>query len=173
VVTKNNIRAVTVAQGEVLEPAVRAWTRLLDNRQRGTEAGAKRLFEQVMQPVLDALPPKVHSLVVVPDGPLHRLPLEALSETGGPPYLAEHMSIATVPGVGVAAAPATASRSRRSRTCVREHPEGPAVPVAESRGGQPGQLAALLHAREEAQAAVDAFPQEVESWSVQMPLPTG
>src|SRR5262249_51456183 len=38
-------------------------------------------------------------------------------------------------------------------------PEGPAVAVAERRGeGQPGQLAALLPAREGAQAAGDSFP---------------
>ena len=46
VVTKNAIRAVRIAQGEVLQPAVKAWTGLLRERQGGTERGSRRLYER-------------------------------------------------------------------------------------------------------------------------------
>jgi CHAT domain-containing protein len=158
VLTKADLRAVEIARGETLEPAVRAWTRLVD--QDAARPGAKRLFEEVMKPVLDVLPPGIRTLSIVPDGPLYRLPFDALSETGGPPYLAERFSIATVPSASV-------WLHLRSRPPVRpgvaiafaNTPEGPAVRTAEQRGEvEAGQLAALLHAREEAQAAVDSFP---------------
>jgi len=113
-----------------------------------------------MKPVIDVLPNGIRSLTIVPDGPLYRLPFDALSESGGPPYLAERFSIATVPSASV-----WLHLRRRAQLqpgvaiAFANTPEGPAVAVAERRGEvQAGQLAALLHAREEAQAAVDSFP---------------
>src|SRR5262249_49424032 len=45
VLTKNDFRAVQIARGETLEPAVRAWTRLVD--QNAARPGARRLYEDV------------------------------------------------------------------------------------------------------------------------------
>src|SRR5262249_32960191 len=99
VLTRTDFRAVRIPRGETLEPAVKAWTRLVD--EGGARPGRKRLYEDGLKPVIEVLPPAVRSLTIVPDGPLYRLPFDALSETGGPPYLAERYSIATVPSASV------------------------------------------------------------------------
>ena len=159
VVTRSRAQAVRIPRGEDLEPAVKAWTRLLDERGH-IEPGARRLHSELMKPVLDLLPSDVTALVLVPDGPLHRLPFEALSETGGPPYLADRFEISVVPSASVW----TRLRNRPPlipgvALAFANTPEGPAVAVAETRGEvAPGQLAALRYAREEALEAVNAFP---------------
>src|SRR5262249_19027852 len=131
-----------------------------DARQDTAERGARHLYTELLQPVLAGLPAGVRSLVIVPDGPLHRLAFDALSETGGPPYVADRYSLAVAPS-------ATIWFHLRQRSpmppgvalAFANTPEGPAVPVAERRGEvEPGHLPALLHAREEAREAVDAFP---------------
>jgi CHAT domain-containing protein len=160
VVTRGTMRAVRIPQGEELEPAVKAWTGLLDHRNGAIGPGTRRLYEGLMKPVLDVLPAGVHALVLVPDGPLHRLPFDALSETGGAPYLADRYAISIVPSASVW------TRLRRRPAlppgvalAFANTPEGPAVPVAETRGEvEPGQLFALIHAREEALEAVHSFP---------------
>ena len=102
----------------------------------------------------------MRSLVVVPDGPLHRLAFDALSETGGPPYVADRYSLSVVPSATIW----LRLRQRSPMTpgvalAFANTPEGPAVAVAERRGEvEPGHLPALLHARDEAREAVDAFP---------------
>jgi len=101
----------------------------------------------------------VLSLTIVPDGPLHALAFDALSATDRGPYVAERYAISIVP---------SASVWHRLRTrppiepglalAFANTPDGPAIPIAETRGEiAPGQLGALLHAREEAQEAVEAF----------------
>ena len=40
--------------------------------------GAVRLYRELLADALESLPAGVHKLAVLPDGPLHRLPLEAL-----------------------------------------------------------------------------------------------
>lgn len=160
VITRSAIRAVRLPRSEELEPAIKAWTRMLEDRNAGLERGSRRLYAELMKPVLDLLPANVHNLVLVPDGPLHRLPFDALSETGGQPYLADRYEISVVSSASVW----TRLRSRAPLTpgvalAFANTPEGPAVAVAETRGEvAPGQLAALLHAREEAEEAVSAFP---------------
>ena len=132
----------------------------MDERGAGTEPGSRRLYAELMKPALNVLPATVTSLVLVPDGPLHRLPFDALSETGSAPYLVDRYNVSVVPSASVwlqlrkrTAAPS----GLRDR--VRRSPEGPAVPIAETRGEvAPGQLAALIHAREDTEEAVNAFP---------------
>ena len=160
VLTRTDLRVVPIPPGTALEPAVRAWTGLLDARQDTAARGARHLHAELLQPVLAGLPAGVRSLVLVPDGALHRLAFDALSETGGPPYVADRYSLAVVPS-------ATIWLRLRQRSpmppgvalAFANTPEGPAVPVAERRGEvESGQLPALLHAWDEAKEAVDAFP---------------
>jgi CHAT domain-containing protein len=160
VVTRTAVHAIRVPPGTELEPAVKAWTRLVESHSSGIEPGSRRLFAELIKPVLDLLPPEVHSLVLIPDGPLHRLPFDALSETGIRPYLVERYAITIVPSASV-----WSRLRKRTPTppgialAFANTPEGPAVTAAETRGDVvPGQLAPLLHAREEAAEAVDSFP---------------
>ena len=160
VVTRETLRAVRLPGLEQLEPAIRAWTGMLNDRHGLIESGSRRLYRDILKPILDGLPAGVRSLVVVPDGPIHQLPLEALSESGRTPYVAERYAISVAPSAAV-------WHRLRSRPVnppglalgFANTPEGPALAIAEHRGEiAPGQLGILLHAREEAQDAVDAFP---------------
>jgi CHAT domain-containing protein len=160
VVTKNQIAAVRIVAGELLEPAVRAWTQQVDARAPSLERGTSRLYRDLIEPVLSALPSGVHSLTLIPDGPLHRLPFDALSEAGARPYLAERYRIAIVPSIAIWLELRKQSRSPPGLALAFANtPEGPAARVAEMRGEVgPGQLGVLLRARDEAQEAVNAFP---------------
>src|SRR5262249_54150700 len=146
--------------GETLEPAVKTWRNLVAQRSNQVGPGSKRLYEDVLRPVLDVLPARVRALTIVPDGPLHGLPFDALSETGGPPYIADRYAISIVPSASVWLRLKKRPQAQPGPAIAFANtPEGPAVAVAETRGEiAPGQLGALLHAREEAQEAVDAFP---------------
>jgi CHAT domain-containing protein len=159
VISKDRVSAVRIAQGEFLEPAVRAWARQVDARAPDLEPGSVSLYRQAIDPVLSALPSGVRSLILVPDGPLHRLPFDALSDGGGQPYLAERYQIAIVPSVAVWIELRRGPRSPPGLALAFANtPEGPATRVAEMRGEiEPGQLGVLEHAREEAMEAVNAF----------------
>jgi CHAT domain-containing protein len=123
--------------------------------------GGRRLYEEVFRPVLDVLPREIHSLIIVPDGPLHALAFDALSETGGRPYMAERYAISIAPSASVWL------RVRKRppiepglALAFANTPDGPAIPAAETRGEiAAGQLGKLVHAREEALNAVEAFPE--------------
>ncbi|HUM12926.1 MAG TPA: CHAT domain-containing protein [Myxococcaceae bacterium] len=160
ILTQEDLLAVRIAQGETLEPAVKAWGGLLGERRGSTEPGARRLYEDVLRPVLHALPPEVQSLTLVPDGPLHGLAFDALSETGRAPYVADRYRISIVPSASVWLRLRKRPRVQSGLAlALASTPEGGAVGTAETRGDiEPGQLAVLLHTREEAQEAVDAFP---------------
>ncbi|HEY1418535.1 MAG TPA: CHAT domain-containing protein [Myxococcaceae bacterium] len=160
VLTRNDLQAVRFAPGAILEPAVRAFSRLEGERTPRIQPGARRLYDEILRPVLDVLPSEVRSLIIVPDGPLHALAFDALSATDRGPYVAERYAISIVPSASVwhrlrNRAPLAAGLA----LAFANTPEGRAIRTAETRGEiASGQLGALLHAREEAQDAVEAFP---------------
>jgi len=160
VITRDRISAVRIAQGEALQPAVRAWTQLLDSRVKGIEGGSRQLYRDILQPVLAVLPPEVRSLVIVPDGPLHRIPFDALSESGGPPYVAQRYAVGIAPSVAIWLHLRLRPRSDPGvALAFAATSEGRVLDAAETRGEiRPGQLAPLSHARDEAEEAVKAFP---------------
>jgi CHAT domain-containing protein len=160
VLTQHGLKAVQFAPGVVLEPAVRAFSGLEATRVETLGPGARRLYDEVLRPVLDVLPKEVTSLTIVPDGPLHSLAFDALSETGHTPYIADRYAISIAPSASVWFRLRRGSPAEPGPALAFANtPEGPAVAVAETRGEiAPGQLGALLHAREEAQEAVQAFP---------------
>jgi len=63
---------------------------------------AQRLGEAFLRSALALVPRDVRRLVVIPDGPLHRLPFDALSVRDGHP-LVERFAIALAPSASVAA----------------------------------------------------------------------
>jgi CHAT domain-containing protein len=160
ILTRSGLSAVRLPPVAELEPAIKAWTRMLNDRTGPIEPGARRLYRDVLDPVVKALPSEVRSLILVPDGPLHQLPFDALSASGRAPYLADRFATTVVPSAAVW----HHLRTRQARppgiaVAFANTPEGPALQVAERRGEiAPGELGILLHARDEAQEAVDAFP---------------
>ncbi|WP_410968613.1 CHAT domain-containing protein, partial [Salmonella sp. SAL4443] len=87
VVTRSGVNAYSLPNADVLEPQVRAWTGLLERRDGSDRRPGGRLHEELLRPALEMLPPGIDRLVVIPDGPLNRLPFDALSGGPGHPYL--------------------------------------------------------------------------------------
>lgn len=96
---------------------------------------AQRLYEDVLAPALAEIPAGVDTLIVSPDGPLHRLPFDAI----GTPRLIDRWDIVMVPSAAVLATrEAAADRSQ-------------AALIVTASAGVPG-LGPLAAAPEEADA---------------------
>jgi tetratricopeptide (TPR) repeat protein len=67
-----------------------------------TGADASRLGGLLVEPLLAELPPAITRLVIVPDGPLHRVPWDALRLADGR-YLAERYAVGIVPSAATLA----------------------------------------------------------------------
>jgi CHAT domain-containing protein len=158
-VTRTDAMAMRVPDGHVLEPELATFRSLLLRGDGSEREGAARLGRELLGPALDSLPPRIRSLVVVPDGPLHGIPLETLRLADGQP-LGARFTVATVP-----------SASLWMRWHGMEHrPEGPALAFADpSPDAPPGRdrdasrwlealnLPSLPHARAEASSVVEAL----------------
>jgi CHAT domain-containing protein len=60
------------------------------------ERAASRLGAAILGPVIADLPSGIRSLVIVSDGPLHRLPFDAIPSAAGQPRLGERFEVALV-----------------------------------------------------------------------------
>ena len=157
VVTRGAVTALRIPDGDVLEAQIRAWTGLLERRDGSDRAPGARLFEELLGPALAVLPPEIDRLVIVPDGPLHRLPLDALSEGPGKPYLAERFALSVEPSAALWLRLRAAPRQGPGRLVVLADPAGPSSVQAVRRDAA-GLLGTLVHARREAEVALSAFP---------------
>ena len=101
VVTPSRTEAFQVPNADVLEPQIRAWTGLLERRDGSDRVAGARLHRELLAPALSLLPPGTERLVIVPDGPLHRLPFDALSGGPGQPYLAERFRVSIAPSASL------------------------------------------------------------------------
>jgi CHAT domain-containing protein len=61
-----------------LAPLVPVFTGLLARNDGSEMPAATRLYDEILADALKALPPEIDRLILVPDGPLHRLPFDAL-----------------------------------------------------------------------------------------------
>jgi tetratricopeptide (TPR) repeat protein len=75
----------------------------------------------VARPVMEALPPEVTTLVWVPDGPLHALPLDALAHPRGGRVL-DHLAVARTPSLSVLGALLERSRVGNGRVVALADP---------------------------------------------------
>jgi tetratricopeptide (TPR) repeat protein len=96
-----------------LAPMVPVFTGLLAGAGDVAAAGAIRLYEDILADALNALPPGIERLILVPDGPLHRLPFDALRAGGDRRPLAARYELVIAPSAtlwlhwrGTAQAPA-------------------------------------------------------------------
>jgi len=155
VVTRNQIDAYPLPNADELEPQVRAWTGLLERRDRSDREPGARLRHGLLGAALQALPQQIDRLVVIPDGPLHRLPFDALSGGPGEPYLAEQFEVSLVPSAALWLRFRGAPRLPPGKILVLADPSDPSARRAVRRDGV---LGALVHARKEAEVALSAFP---------------
>ena len=155
-VTRDRLQAFRIPDADVLEPAIRAWTGLLDRRDGSDRLPGAKLHEKLLQPALDALPPEITRLIVIPDGPLHRLPFDALS-TGDGRYVAERFQISMVPSASLWVRLRSAPRPQPGRILVLADPAGPGAVLAVRRDAS-AMSGALAHARGEAEVAAASFP---------------
>ncbi len=156
VITRERVEAFPIRAADDLARRIRAWTGLLERRDRADRMAGARLYGELLRPALAALPPQIDRLIVVPDGPLHRLPFDALSEGPGTPYLAERFAISIEPSAALWLRFRAAPRQPPGRLLVLADPaEAPAA--GSVLRGSGGVFGALAHARREAQAALAAF----------------
>ena len=80
-----------------LRPAVRIFRGLLERRDGSEGTAAATLYHDLLAPALDALPPGIERLIIVPDDDLHLLPWGALAESAEAPTLAERFHISLAP----------------------------------------------------------------------------
>ena len=101
VITRERVEAFPIPAADDLARRIRAWTGLLERRDGADRMAGARLYGELLRPALAALPPQIDRLIVVPDGPLHRLPFDALSEGPGTPYVAERFALSIEPSAAL------------------------------------------------------------------------
>jgi CHAT domain-containing protein len=99
--TRGGLQATTLPSVDTLTPAIRRLVALLESGSR-PDALARRLGRALLEPVIALLPQEVTRLIVVPDGPLHRLPLDALQLADGRP-VAERWAVGLAPSASLVA----------------------------------------------------------------------
>ncbi|MGH9159659.1 MAG: CHAT domain-containing protein, partial [Vicinamibacteraceae bacterium] len=80
-----------------LAPIVPIFTGVLASPDDAGTAAAIRLYDDILADALRALPPGIERLILVPDGPLHRLPFDALRSARDAAPLALRYELITVP----------------------------------------------------------------------------
>ena len=66
-----------IPNADQLDVRVNFFRQVLGRRDGSEAPGSVVLYETLMKQVVNALPPEVDHLVLVPDGPLHKLPFDA------------------------------------------------------------------------------------------------
>ncbi|MPZ21232.1 MAG: CHAT domain-containing protein [Luteitalea sp.] len=80
-----------------LAPIVPIFSGVLARADDAGTAAATRLYDDLLADALSALPPGIERLILVPDGPLHRLPFDALRSARDATPLAARHELVTVP----------------------------------------------------------------------------
>jgi CHAT domain-containing protein len=93
------VRAHVSAPADSLAPTIGRFLALLESG-GGAESVARELGEILLWPALEHLGPRIKRLVVIPDGPLHRVPLDGLKLADGR-YAVERYSISAAPSARV------------------------------------------------------------------------
>jgi CHAT domain-containing protein len=101
ILTRAGVWAKALPSVDTLAPVVRRLVALLEAGGR-PDALAKRLGVALLEPAAAALPAGVTRLVVIPDGPLHRVPFDALRLADGR-YAVERWAIGLAPSASLAA----------------------------------------------------------------------
>ncbi len=101
IVTRSAIRVAQIPNADQLELRVNFFRQVLGRRDGSERSGSTVLYQALMKQVLEVLPPEVSHLVLIPDGPLHQLPFDALLMTPSGPFLAERFNVTLVPSAAI------------------------------------------------------------------------
>ena len=107
VVTRSGIDAKVLVAADSVMPSIERFVALVENGD-DPRGPAGQLGRALLDSVLVGLPPSVDRLLVVADGPLHRLPFDALRLADGR-YVVERYAVGLIPS-------ATALATLRTRT---------------------------------------------------------
>jgi tetratricopeptide (TPR) repeat protein len=99
VVTRAGARAHLLPSADSLAAPVRRLVALLEDG-AAPEAIARSLGATLFGPAVESLPPEVTRLVIVPDGPLHRVPFDVLRLSDGRAAV-ERWAVGQAPSAGV------------------------------------------------------------------------
>jgi len=102
VVQRNGVRSHPLSVGSSLSARVARFVALLEAGSATGDLG-RELGQSLLEPALSGLGPEVTRLVIVPDGPLHRLPWDALQLADGR-HVVERYAVTVAPSAGVLAA---------------------------------------------------------------------
>jgi CHAT domain-containing protein len=95
--TKNGQSVHRLPDRKELTPIVPMLTGLIDRGDGLEEAPAARLYDLLLADAIRRLPPQITRLVIVPDGPLHHLPFDALRPSRGGQPLALRYEMVVAP----------------------------------------------------------------------------
>ena len=90
-------------QGEALIKTIRTYREQLGNADgpgEGWEPLAQKLYQDLMEPVIEALPPSVQHLHIVPEGILYYLPFATLQDSRGR-FLVEQYTLSVTPSASI------------------------------------------------------------------------
>jgi CHAT domain-containing protein len=141
-----------------LAPIIPVFTGLLTRKDGADAPASARLYHDVLGEALSALPPGIERLIIVPDGPLHQLPFDALRAGRDQEPLATRYELAIAPSATLWLHWRTiVPRSAKRRALVFADPE---LPISSAREAternvvlQQGlRLGRLPHARRESRA---------------------
>lgn len=97
VVSQERVQPVRLPDCRELRHRVRMYLSLLNRKDGSERSGAERLYRDLLDRPVKVLSGDVSMLVVIPDGPLHRLPFGALIDPASGTFLAEHYAVAIAP----------------------------------------------------------------------------
>jgi CHAT domain-containing protein len=159
VVTSGAVGRYRIPDAEVLDPETQQWLSLLERRDGSEREGAVRLHHTLLDEALSNLSPAVTQLILVPDGPLHALPFDALRAEAKGPALAERYVLSLAPSASLWLRWRMGEPPQRSGLALAlADPAVPGTGVSAQRAAEwrsaGASLGALPHARAEARTAV-------------------
>lgn len=151
VLTRDTFRAIPLPGAPVeLEARVRNYVDLLSRESDFPLTRMEgRLSRELLAPLAPAIPKDVRRLVIVPDGPLHALPFEALPAPRGRGRLLEQFAVSYSPSATVHAA------LRRARNRSQSLP---LLVFADPASGRPGAQTARLRSFFEGEGLLGSLP---------------
>ena len=127
VVTRSVAQARTLAPADSLGQDIELFDDLIDQR-RTVDTMALKLGTRILAPALAVVPPRIVRLVVVADGPLHRIPFAALRLPGGV-VVVDRYAVSLAPS-GTVAADLWAHPTQPTNRVVRVLAFGDPIPEA-------------------------------------------
>jgi CHAT domain-containing protein len=101
VVTSTDVRAHPLPSRRRLETATGFWLGLLQRGDGSEREPGARLYDDLLADTMKSLPAGIQRLTILPDGPLHRIPFDALRAGPSEPPLVERFEITHAPSAGV------------------------------------------------------------------------